>query len=140
MKYFEVCQKVRFDETDEMGIVHHKNYFSWLELARFEMLEAVGLKYTNLKNNHIGFMVRKTEGTYLVPAKFGDIILIQLKLKILKKSLFHFSSFIRRQIDYELLFEGTTTHVLTRNMKILLNIPKDISPAIENFMIEYGWI
>lgn len=139
MKYFESELKVRFDETDEMGIVHHKNYFSWFEVARFELLKAVKLEYSYLKELAVGVVVINAQCNYKLSAKFNDTIIIQLYLQIIKKTCLAFTYFVRRKVDYALLADGYTEHAFLIKKRLAMRIPPDIDEKIRAFMNEYGW-
>jgi acyl-CoA thioester hydrolase len=139
MRYFEIESQVRFSETDEMGIVHHKNYFSWLEESRFAILKAASLDYFQIKVSGFGFVVRSVECEYLVPAKFADKLLIQTYLQIEKKSKFIFYSTIRRKNNFEILAKAKIISIVLQNNKICLSIPLDIKDKIIAFMKDYGW-
>lgn len=139
MKYFEIDLNVRFVETDEMGIVHHTNYLVWMENARFEILKTCGLDYRAIKSLNLGFLVTRIECNYILPAKFGDEIVVETRLAIEKKRLFNFYYLIRRKRDYELLARGETVHVIVKNGNIVLNIPDEIKAKILEIIRSYGW-
>jgi acyl-CoA thioester hydrolase len=63
---------VRYYETDAQGVVHHANYFCYFELARVEMLKAMGHDYADLERDGYLLVVHKIECRYLAPARFGD--------------------------------------------------------------------
>ncbi|MBN2534662.1 MAG: acyl-CoA thioesterase [Spirochaetales bacterium] len=139
MRFFESMVTVRFDETDEMGIVHHKNYFTWFEIIRFNILEYMDIDYYKLRKNKIGFVVINANCNYIKPAKFQNKLLVQTYLKIQKNSLLLFHYYIRRKVDYELLAEGETSHVIVKDNRVLLKIPSEIKEKIELFLKEYEW-
>ena len=73
----EIEFRVRYYETDAMGIVHHSNYLRWFELGRTEYLRSVGLPYRTLEDRGVNSPVIGIRCRYLHPARYDD--LIQLK-------------------------------------------------------------
>tara|TARA_B100000575_G_scaffold293861_1_gene306754 strand:- start:2342 stop:2773 length:432 start_codon:yes stop_codon:yes gene_type:complete len=68
--------KVRYSETDQMGIVHHSNYLKFFELARIEWLDDLGMPYDEIENNNIILPVVKCDIHFLSPLKFGDLFYV----------------------------------------------------------------
>jgi acyl-CoA thioester hydrolase len=73
----ETQVEVRYYETDGQGIVHHANYFKYFELARVEMLRAMGLEYVDLEQQGILLVVHAISCRYYAPARFGDRLRIR---------------------------------------------------------------
>src|SRR4051812_18600392 len=76
----EIELDVRYYETDGQGVVHHANYFQYFELARVEMLKAMGHHYADLERDGIFLVVHSITCKYHRPAKFGDRIRIRTKV------------------------------------------------------------
>jgi acyl-CoA thioester hydrolase len=72
---------VRYYETDGQGVVHHANYFQYFELARVEMLKAMGHDYADLERDGVFLVVHSIACKYHRPAKFGDRVRINTKVK-----------------------------------------------------------
>src|SRR5690625_5733421 len=66
--------RVRFKETDQMGVVHHSEYPVWLEVARIEWLRDRGLSYRELEDSGISLAVSELEVTYRAAARFDDLL------------------------------------------------------------------
>ena len=62
--------RVRYAETDQMGIAHHAEYFAWFEVGRTELLRAAGLTYRDLEARGVHFPVIGTEARFLRPAYY----------------------------------------------------------------------
>lgn len=71
---------VRYYETDGQGVVHHANYFQYFELARIEMLKALGHDYADLERDGCLLVVHSISCRYHRPARFGDRLLIRTKV------------------------------------------------------------
>jgi len=64
--------RVRYSETDKMGIVHHSSYVLWMEIGRVEWLRSKGLSYRELDDGGVSLPVSKLEVNYKTPADFDD--------------------------------------------------------------------
>src|SRR5215218_4479372 len=77
----EIEIDVRYYETDGQGVVHHANYFQYFELARVEMLTAMGHSYAELERDGIYLVVHSIGCKYHRPAKFGDRLRIHTRVE-----------------------------------------------------------
>ncbi len=68
----ELMIRVRYQETDAQGVVHHANYLTWLELGRVELLRAAGHSYRELEEQGIMLVVAEANLSYFLPARFDD--------------------------------------------------------------------
>jgi acyl-CoA thioester hydrolase len=66
--------RVRYAETDRMGVVYHANYLVWCEVGRVEFMRALGRDYASLEHQGTGLAVTEARVRYLAPARFGDPI------------------------------------------------------------------
>ena len=73
--------KVQYYETDKMGIVHHSNYIRWMEEARIDFLEKMGMGYQQMEAAGILSPVLSVEAKYLRMVYFGDTVTIQTMIK-----------------------------------------------------------
>jgi len=105
--------RVRYAETDKMGVVYHSNFIVWFEVGRVEMLRQLGFRYRDMERDddcHIA--VADVRVRYKAPARYDDEILIRTRLKNARGSLLHFGYEIVRAGDGVLLAEGETTHIV----------------------------
>lgn len=70
----EIEFRVRYQETDGQGRVHHANYFSWFETGRVELLRAGGMSYKSLEEQGIMLVVADIQCRYFLPAEFDDLL------------------------------------------------------------------
>lgn len=73
--------RVRYQETDGQGRVHHANYFTYFEMGRVEMLRAAGYDYGVLEDEGILLVVHKINCQYFLGAKYDDILTLVTRLK-----------------------------------------------------------
>jgi acyl-CoA thioester hydrolase len=110
----EVKIRVRYAETDQMGVVYHANYFVWFEVGRVEFLRAMGFSYREMEENDTCFIaVVDARCRYKAPAYYDDEINVRTTLKNVRESVIHFGYELVRDGDGTLLAEGETTHVVT---------------------------
>ena len=115
-----VEEKVRFVETDLMGVVHHSNYFRWFEMGRVEYLRRAGVLLTELMAEGIVFPITHVDCQYRASAKFDDIILIEVILEDVSPVKMVFTYKVIRKEDGVLLATGNTQNVFTdQNGKIV---------------------
>ena len=108
-----VAIRVRYAETDQMGVVHHAAYLPWLEVARTEYLRQRGLPYKALEERGINMPVLKVEIEYLRPALYDDLLSVSAKLEAASAVRFRFFYEVRRDQDEALLCRGRTFHAAT---------------------------
>jgi acyl-CoA thioester hydrolase len=110
----EVRLRVRYAETDQMGVVYHANHFIWFEVGRVEFLRQLGFSYREMEEND-GCCIAVVDARcrYRAPARYDDEIIVRTHLKHVRESLVHFGYELVRAGDGALLAEGETTHVVT---------------------------
>jgi acyl-CoA thioester hydrolase len=110
----EVRLRVRYAETDQMGVVYHSNYFVWFEVGRVELMRRLGLSYREMERDDGCFIaVVDARCRYKAPARYDDEVIVRTHLKNVRGSLVHFTYELLRAQDSALLAEGETTHIVT---------------------------
>src|SRR5262252_2889690 len=103
--------RVRYAETDQMGVVYHANHFVWFEVGRVELLRQLGFSYRQMEQDD-GCCITVVEARcrYKAPVRYDDEILIRTRLENVRESLVRFRYELFRESDGVLLAEGETTH------------------------------
>ena len=116
----ETRLRVRYAETDQMGVVYHSNHFIWFEVGRVELLRLMGFSYRDMEDrDHRFIAVAEAKCRYRAPVRYDEEVLVRTQLLGVRDSLVHFGYELRRAADGALLAEGETTHIVTdRDMKI----------------------
>lgn len=105
--------RVRYAETDQMGVVHHANHFIWFEVGRVELLRQLGFSYKDMEQQDNCFIaVVDARCRYKAPAVYDDEIIVRTWLKNVRESAIHFGYELVRVGDGSLLAEGETTHIV----------------------------
>jgi acyl-CoA thioester hydrolase len=124
----EVRLRVRYAETDQMGIVHHANYLVWMEVARTELCRMRGISYREMEERSgLHLVVAEVRCRYLQPARYDDEILASAWLESAHPRMVEFAYEIRRAADATLLATGTTKHIFVKNGKPV-KIPEEFRP------------
>jgi acyl-CoA thioester hydrolase len=106
--------RVRYAETDQMGVVYHSNYFIWFEIGRVELMRQLGSSYRDIEQNDGLFIaVAEARCRYKAPARYDDEVIVRTYLKNVRESLVNFGYELVRAGDGTLLAEGETTHIVT---------------------------
>jgi acyl-CoA thioester hydrolase len=109
--------RVRYAETDQMGVVYYANYLVWFELGRVELLRSAGLAYSQLESDHGCILpVIEARCRYRAPARYDDEILIETRIAMVRGTVLKFAYNILRKgregEENALLAEGETVHVV----------------------------
>jgi acyl-CoA thioester hydrolase len=102
--------RVRYAETDKMGVVYHANYFMWFEIGRCELLRAVGRSYRDMEASGIGLPVIEAHCEYKSPARYDDELVVTTKGTLLSPARVEFEYEISRPIDATINAVGRTVH------------------------------
>lgn len=116
----ETRVRVRYAETDKMGVVYHANHFIWFEVGRVELLRQLGFSYRDMEEKDGRFIaVVEAQCRYRAPAHYDEEIVVRTELRNVRESVLHFAYELRRARDGTLLAEGDTTHIVTdADMKV----------------------
>ena len=105
--------RVRYYDTDQMGIVYYGNYARFYEIGRVEVMRHLGMNYKELEERGISMPVYDLNSRFIRPAKYDDLLTIRVTIPQLPKTRFMFSYEIFNQ-DGQLLNTGQTTLVFVR--------------------------
>lgn len=108
MKEHEVQVRVRYSETDQMGVVYHGNYLPYFEIGRVEWLRSKGVSYKWMEENGIGLPIVSLTLHYKKPARYDELLTVKTKFKSQTSVKIEFDCEIRNEQN-ELL---TTSHFM----------------------------
>ena len=127
--------RVRYAETDQMGVVYHANHFIWFEVGRVELLRQLGFSYRDMeKNDGCLIAVADARCRYKAPALYDDEIIVRTHIKNIRNSLIHFGYELLRANDGTLLAEGETTHIVTDPQLNVIAIPEKYMSVFKQAM------
>ena len=123
--WHETEVRVRYAETDQMGIVHHANYLIWFETGRSDLCRAKGFSYKEMEDEAGALMVvAESYCRYKSPAYYEDVLVIRTKVGEIRSRSLRFFYEVHRAADDTLLAEGETLHLVTDKDKKVRILPE----------------
>ena len=110
--------RVKFYDTDVMGVVHHSNYIRWFETGRVEFLRALDIDLNEMMSDGILFPLVEVGAKFHAPAHFDDELEILTTAETLTRAKMKFNYKIYRRGEEKILAEGNSTNVFTNYGKI----------------------
>jgi len=127
----EVRLRVRYAETDQMGVAYHSNHFIWFEVGRVELLRQLGFSYKDMEQNDNCHMpVVDARCRYRAPAVYDEEVIVRSYLKNVRESMAQFVYELRRASDGELLATGETIHMAIDSDKKRISFPEKYMNAL----------
>ena len=135
----EARLRVRYAETDQMGVVYHSNYLIWFEVGRVELLRSLGVPYKQLEQEH-GCMIAVVgaELRYRSPARYDDEIAVRTSLLAMRGAVIKIGYHVVRVEDEKLLCEGVTTHVVVDRAMTKRTLPETYERAFRALLQAEG--
>jgi acyl-CoA thioester hydrolase len=107
--WHETILRVRYSETDKMGIVYYANYLVWFEIGRAEYCRARGFSYRDMEENADAFLVvAESYCRYKAPAYYDDELIVRTHITELRRRSLRFGYEIVRASDGQVVAEGET--------------------------------
>jgi acyl-CoA thioester hydrolase len=134
MKEYEFTVRVRYAETDQMGVVYHGNYAQYFEMGRVEWLRNLGVSYKWMEENGVMLPVVSLEMNYKKPAHYDDV----LRIKTILKS----QNSVKIEFDYEIYNEQNQLLTTGYSMLVFVDMktgrpilpPKYVSDKINEIL------
>lgn len=131
----ETTIRVRYAETDQMGVVYYANFFVWFEVGRVEFLRQLGFNYGEMESRDGCYIaVADARCRYKAPARYDEEIKIRTQLKSFRGSLVQFRYEAVRVGDGTLLAEGETTHMVTDAQMKVRRLPEKYARVFEELL------
>ena len=128
--YHDVALRVRYAETDQMGVVYHSNYLIWFEVGRVEIMRSLGFDYKRMEiEDDCYLVVADVHCRYHSPARYDEMILVRTRILEAKNRMLKFGYEVMRQSDETLLATGQTTHVSCRRDGRVTHFPEKYKTA-----------
>jgi len=121
----ETRLRVRYAETDQMGVVYHSNHLIWFEVGRVELMRQMGFSYRDMEREDGRFIaVAEVKCRYRAPVYYDEEVLVRTKLKSVRESVVVFGYELVRAENGALLAEGETTHIVTDSKMKIAALPE----------------
>ena len=129
--WHETTIRVRYAETDRMGVVYHANYLVWFEIGRTEFCRARGFAYKDMEENDRAFLVvAESYCRYKAPAFYDDELVVRTHITELRRRSLRFGYEIVRLSDGQIIAEGETGHVVTDKNGRVRSFPEGYSQLL----------
>ena len=124
-EFADTTIRVRYAETDQMGVVYYGNYFTWFEIGRVELCRQIGFEYKKMEIEDDSFLV-VAEATcrYKRPARFDDLLTIRTRVTAVQRRTVRFAYEIIQQETGETIVTGETTHVICNRAGQTKSLPE----------------
>ena len=107
----DVELRVRYAETDQMGVAYYANYLVWFEVGRVEFCRKKGFIYADLEKSGYRLAVTDARCHYRNSARYDELVIVRTRLKELNKRMITFEYQVLRKGREELIAEGETRHI-----------------------------
>jgi acyl-CoA thioester hydrolase len=112
-EFSETVARVRYKDTDQMGMVYYGNYFTFFEIGRVEYMRERGIAYKNMEREDDSYIVvAEASCRYLRPARYDDLLRIRTRVSESRRRSVRFAYEILRHDSCEMLATGETVHII----------------------------
>ena len=113
IEYHDVTVRVRYAETDQMGVVYHANYLVWFEVGRVELMRALGVEYKRMEiEDDCQIVVADLRCRYHHPARYDEVLRVRTRISESRNRVIRFAYELFRDADGQLLATGETKHII----------------------------
>jgi acyl-CoA thioester hydrolase len=126
----EFEERVRYSETDQMGVAHNKSYFEWFELGRTEFCRQRGVTYQEIEAQGFYLVVVEAHCRYRRPLRYDQAFVIRVKLRESTPKKFVFDYELLTKEERTLVAEGYTVHIVTNGRSEVTPLPDPLRARI----------
>lgn len=132
--------RVRYAETDQMGVVYHANYLVWFEMGRVELLRSLGFTYREMESDAGCILpVADIHCRYRLPARYDDLLVVETRPLLVRSALVKFAYRLLRSEDSgatTVLAEAESTHIVCDNDLNRCKLPERYLHALQNLLAQ----
>ncbi len=137
MNYFDFEYRVRYGDTDKMGIGYYGNYFTWFEAARTEYFRALGLPYTECEKKGYFLPVVETSAKYYSPSTYDDLLVVRTSVSKLGMTSIRFEYRVFQKASQQLVATGFSVHAFVDKSMKPVRMPEEIRGIVtEHSLLE----
>lgn len=119
--------RARYAETDQMGVIHHANYYVWMEVARVELCEAMGFRYRDMEDQGgVLLAVVESHCRYISAVRFDDEVVIATQMSKANIRMIHFT--YEMSVEGRHVASGETRHVFLNRLMKPTRLPVEYRP------------
>jgi acyl-CoA thioester hydrolase len=124
--FIEFEEKVRYSETDQMGVAHNKNYFEWFEIGRTEYCRRKNIPYKDIEAQGFYLVVVEAFCRYRKPLRYDQKFLIRVFLESITPKKVEFAYELVTKKEKKLIASGHTVHIVTNSKAKTCSLPANI--------------
>lgn len=137
VRYVESRVRVRYKETDQMGIAHHSNYLVWFEIGRTDLCRATGISYADIERRGFLLVVTEIGCRYRIPFRYDEEVVIRTSVSNLASRAMKFSYVL--YAGEELRATGFSSHMwLNRETRVPARADDSVMAAFREWMGSEG--
>lgn len=130
IEHYDVTIRVRYAETDQMGVVYHSNYLIWFEVGRVEIMRSLGFDYKRMEiEDDCYLVVADAHCRFHHPARYDELLTVRTRILEAKNRVLKFGYEVFLQEDEKLLATGTTTHIACTKQGRVTHFPDKYKTA-----------
>jgi acyl-CoA thioester hydrolase len=122
--------RVRYAETDTMGVVYHSNFLVYFEIGRTDYFRELGFTYREMETKDVFMPVTECFCRFLLPARYDDELEILTRFSTISRLKFKFTYEVLRMKDTKVLADGYTIHVPVNSAGTPCRIPEEYRKAL----------
>lgn len=122
----EIEERVRYSETDQMGVAHNKNYFEWFEIGRTEFCRKKGISYKAIEARGFYLVVVEAFCKYKKPLRYDEVFVVRVSLREItpKKAVFDYELLTKE--ERKIIATGYTVHIVTNAKAEVSTLPEEL--------------
>jgi acyl-CoA thioester hydrolase len=133
--HIEIEERVRYSETDQMGVAHNKVYFEWFEIGRTEYCRQKQIPYKDIEARGFYLVVVEAFCRYKRPLRYDDCFFIRIFLEEVTPKKVVFSYELLARPDRKLIAHGYTVHIVTNGRAEVCSLPDDLLEKIKTCQV-----
>lgn len=133
MNYFDCPIRIRYAETDRMGVSYYANYLVWFEAARSDYFRELGLPYAKLEEQNIILPVAEAHCQYYQPTTYDELIYVRVAVSYLKMTSMKFTYQVLDESKTKLIAWGYTVHVFVEKNGKPMKVPANVRSCVTQF-------
>lgn len=130
MQYYDYEYRVRYVDTDKMGVTYYANYFVWFEAARTEYFRALGLPYTECEKKGYYLPVIETAANYRIPSSYDDLVIVRTSISEISRTSIRFEYQVLQKDTGRLLTTGHSVHVFVDKAMRPCRVSEDVKSRV----------
>jgi acyl-CoA thioester hydrolase len=125
----ETRVRVRYAETDQMGVAYHANHVIWMEVGRVELCRSVGLRYRDMERDGVLLAVAEANCRYLAPALYDDEVIVKAWIESVSTRMICFGYEMRGLENGRSIANGMTKHIFCNRELKRIKLPQKYQTA-----------